>query len=36
LHRSRVDKGRVEADLIMALESPGGGKKPAPEAAHDD
>jgi ATP-dependent Clp protease ATP-binding subunit ClpA len=35
LHESGVDKGRVEADLIAALESLGGGKKAAPEAAHD-
>ena len=36
LHQSGVDKGRVEADLIAALGSLGGGKDPAPEAAHDD
>lgn len=36
LHRCGVDKDRVEADLIEALESLGAGKSPAPDAGADD
>lgn len=35
LHRCGVDKDRVEADLIEALESLGTGKNPAPDAGAD-
>jgi hypothetical protein len=35
LHRCGVDKDRVEADLIQALESLGGGKSVAPDADGD-
>jgi hypothetical protein len=35
LHRSRVDKDRVEADLLTALQSLAGGKSAAPGDSGD-